>query len=281
LNAVSGTAADDVWAVGDGAVILHCDGNGWSRDMRIPSDVAHAKVPPALYGVWAASPKNVWAVGSAGLILHFDGAQWTTNDVGNAVFCDSISSICSGNLRAIWGQASAVVAVGGAADLKSVLARLDGTSWTYEHRAEGARLLSVAGAPTGELLAVGLSAWRGDAQSWSPVALLAGVILNSVSVVDANHAWAASGGGIYRWDGTSWSADPAAAGRATKGVFALSTTDIWAVGDTLGAGALILHGDGRTWTSEQPPDGVQQLNAVFAVDNAVFAAGNGTILRRR
>ena len=82
LTAVSGTASNDVWAVGaagTGTLTEHWDGSAWSV-------VASPNVDPNannLAGVTAIAPNNVWAVGLAGMdqvgtgiTLHWDGAAW-------------------------------------------------------------------------------------------------------------------------------------------------------------------------------------------------------------
>src|SRR5215472_11387522 len=57
LNAVWGSAPDDLWAVGGDAsagIILHGDGTSWSI----------ASTPTfTLSGVWGSGPRDVWAVG--------------------------------------------------------------------------------------------------------------------------------------------------------------------------------------------------------------------------
>jgi len=98
LNAVWGSGADDVWAVGGSeatvlaggtpipGVIEHWDGKAWMS--TIPADVI------ALEGVWGGGPNDVWAVGGGGAILHFAGAGWSpqTSGAHDALF-------------AVWGSA--------------------------------------------------------------------------------------------------------------------------------------------------------------------------------
>lgn len=69
IRALSGTASDDVWAVGTWGRIFHYDGRGWA-----PSP-SHAQ--RTLYEVHAAARDDVWALGDDGLILRFDGKQWS------------------------------------------------------------------------------------------------------------------------------------------------------------------------------------------------------------
>ena len=98
FTAVSGTAANDVWAVGQGsgfftnqtfATIRHWNGTRWTQKVCY---AASASNPPEGYegeggpdayftGVAAAVSNDVWTVGASGsgpMILHWDGQAWTT-----------------------------------------------------------------------------------------------------------------------------------------------------------------------------------------------------------
>jgi hypothetical protein len=84
LEDVSGTSANDVWAVGARiietpyklvwqSITEHWDGSQWTLDVNVPGQ--------SLYGVEALSATNVWAVGTDSygpLILHDDGSGWVT-----------------------------------------------------------------------------------------------------------------------------------------------------------------------------------------------------------
>ena len=63
LACVWGSSPRNVFAVGENSVILHYDGNSWSR-MESGSDTY-------LLGVWGTSGNNVYAVGTNGTILHY------------------------------------------------------------------------------------------------------------------------------------------------------------------------------------------------------------------
>jgi hypothetical protein len=103
LNAVRGTADDDVYAAGFrvdrnfnvNGVIVHFDGTDWSEVDIPPSDVINE--------LWASAADDVFAVGAGGVVLHFDGSGWTTT---NPITTE---------LLGIWGvSASDVFAVGAA-----------------------------------------------------------------------------------------------------------------------------------------------------------------------
>jgi hypothetical protein len=85
LNAVSGAARDDVWAVGEWrhisgafeALIQHWDGSSWSH---VPNP-AEAIPQTFLDDVAAAAWNDVWAIGSINysepLMMHYDGNSWS------------------------------------------------------------------------------------------------------------------------------------------------------------------------------------------------------------
>ncbi|MDF2691996.1 MAG: hypothetical protein K0S65_379 [Labilithrix sp.] len=69
LRGVYGFSADDIWAVGDGATVVHWDGTVWTK-VGTPFD--GAKVKPRLFAVWGSGPKDVW-IGGNGVMLHLEG----------------------------------------------------------------------------------------------------------------------------------------------------------------------------------------------------------------
>lgn len=73
LDAIWGSSADDVWAVGEAGTIRRI-GRSDLRWTIVPSPTT-----ARLRAVWGTGPKDVWAVGHAGTILHWDGAAWTSS----------------------------------------------------------------------------------------------------------------------------------------------------------------------------------------------------------
>jgi len=70
LRAVWGTSANDVWAVGDAACVLHWDGTHWSRIAVGGIEGDHRR--PNLYTVWTGTPGKVW-IGGDGVLLTLGG----------------------------------------------------------------------------------------------------------------------------------------------------------------------------------------------------------------
>ena len=63
LYGVWGSAANNFWAVGDNATILHYDGAAWSV-------VATGGSPGAYRGVGGSSASDVWIVGDSGAVFQ-------------------------------------------------------------------------------------------------------------------------------------------------------------------------------------------------------------------
>jgi len=87
LRAVSCSATNDCWAVGDaitngppghqGEVMLHWDGGSW---VRVGPYTAVPDVD--LKDVSCSSTTDCWAVGAAGIAVHWDGNGWTSYNTG-------------------------------------------------------------------------------------------------------------------------------------------------------------------------------------------------------
>ena len=98
LKAVWGSSAEDVFAVGSSATIIHYNGSEWSK---MGSSINQSF---NLNDVWGSSDDNVYAVGDSGTILKYNGSgsQWSNFNSGSTK-----------NLRGIWGVSeSNFIAVG-------------------------------------------------------------------------------------------------------------------------------------------------------------------------
>jgi hypothetical protein len=125
--AVSGSAGNDVWAVGQGkgiftnqtfATIRHWDGSRWSEKL---CRAASASNPPDGYegggtstyftGVSSGTSNDVWAVGVIGsgpMILHWDGQAWTAvthpRAFPNAASLLGVTTLTNGNAWSVGMQ---------------------------------------------------------------------------------------------------------------------------------------------------------------------------------
>jgi hypothetical protein len=122
-------------------------------------------------------------------------------------------------------------------------------------------------------------------------------VLYSVSATSANHVWAVGSTNdgklpsrtlIERWDGTQWSIVPSPSPDSQlnelRGVAALATDNVWAIGYRGGTSSatpletLILHWDGTRWSQVQSPNisgGGNQLFGITAISaNDIWAVGS-------
>lgn len=252
LHSVSAASANDVWAVGssqDGGapsrtLIEHWDGTQWSI---VPSPNPDTQLNE-LRGVAALSANDAWAVGYRGgthnetpletLILHWDGTSWRQVPSPNVpAGANQLSAITAISPNDIWAVGSA----GGA----PLAMHWNGTAWS---------VIPMKGSS-------GLSSER----------------LTAVSGTASNDIWAVSQGkGVFtnqtfakirRWDGTRWTEKVCRAASASNppanyegggpdayftGVAAAASNDVWAVGAS-GSGPMILHWDGKAWTTVTHP----------------------------
>jgi len=211
LMAIAGSAADDLWAVGDGGEI-------WHGTTRWESMTSGTKM--GLRGAAARARDDVWAVGEAGTLLHFGGTGW------KSVFSDTKS-----DLLAVW------------ADGKTGEAWAVGNSGTALRWAKGAwnRIPTPAKEPLGAIWGSGSSdVWavggagtilHWDGKTWTIKTSPSKKDLYAVWGQDASDAWAVGAGGtILRWDGEKWSVSPSGTENDLHGVWSAESRDVWAVG---------------------------------------------------
>lgn len=155
LRGVWGSAASNVYAVGDSGVVLRYDGTAWTRmatgttaqlnrvwgtsstnvyaatstgrllryNGSAWSFVPGVQGPGALWSVWGSGSTNVYAVGDGGIVFRYNGTSW-----------QRIRLPTRNVLYAVWGTGSGNVYVGGGA---GALYRYNGTAWTPEKALAG------------------------------------------------------------------------------------------------------------------------------------------------
>jgi hypothetical protein len=133
VDAIGGTARDDVWAVGNGHV-SHFDGTTWTS----------ARDDGAWWtSVAAIARDDVWIAGQ-GRLSHFDGTAWTPFELPEAARRTGVSGLVARGPDDVWGVAGDLVV------------HWDGTAWRV-HTAIGVGVSDVAAAPDGTLF---LTGWR-------------------------------------------------------------------------------------------------------------------------
>ncbi len=262
LQAIHGISASAVWAVGSGATILHWNGSGWVSQTTPPG------VNDDLFGVWAAPNGTVMAVGGRGRGLRYNGSSWSNNatGAGNGV-----------TMQAVWGSAAnSIWAVG----TGGVIRFWNGTGWNAQTSGTTADLSAVQGANAnavwvagagGELRFFNGTNWlTQDADTNQNLLTLA--VVSSTQVLALGNRRAVS-----RWDGEAWEATTAPLPNAAfPAIWAADDDRVWFGG----AGGLILRWNGTTFTNTNSGTN-RAINAIWGLDHAnIWAVGaNGTILR--
>jgi hypothetical protein len=291
LLGVAAVSPGDVWAVGQAslpAVTLaeHWDGGNWSV---VPGP--NVSGIASLNGVSAVSSSDVWAVGSVGtlgslktLIEHWNGSTWSVVPSPSPDLSDTLQSVAAVSASDVWAVgAKSVVAFTG----ETLIEHWDGSNWSIvpsPSPGESAALEGVAAVSSSDVWAVGSSTsgnsgktliehW--DGSSWSVVPSPSpdrSDNLRTVSAVSSSDVWAVGGriessigqdsALIEHWDGSNWTAvaSPIPPGPQSElnGIAAISSGNIWAVGDLTLSNAsavntLAEHWDGNSWQIVSSP----------------------------
>ncbi len=249
LLAVSAASTNDVWAVGnvqtsnnvnfDLTLIEHWNGTAWSV---VPSPNPSSEGDD-LTGVAALSASNAWAVGyfennaqSAlqPIIFHWNGAAWSLfpniPNIGMVA-----SAITARSATDIW-------AVGNdAGEMTNIALHFNGTQWTITPTADfssSQQIISGVAAPAAN------DAWMVGSFASATV----GSFLQPLAI---------------HWNGKTWSMvatpDPSPFTNRLRAVAAISTSDVWAVGqantpDGLNLHTLIEHWNGKQWSIVASPN---------------------------
>jgi hypothetical protein len=286
LNGVSADGANDVWAVGDTVnsqgvdertLALHWNGTAWSI-VHTPNFSLTPGSGSTLNSVVALSPTDAWAVGQGlnndanqlvALIEHWNGASWhevkTPTPPGDVQWLTGVSA---GSPSDIW----AVGVDDTSASEQTLTAHFNGSTWTI-------------------------------VPSPNPVSGNSQNDLSAVTVISPGDAWAVGAETnvdnqnfrlplILQWNGAAWSQvtapNPGTEGTGTYGVAALSSNDVWAVGETYEAAVgapfttYAAQWNGTQWTQVPTPngpstDGISNLSAVTALpDGELWAVGTAT-----
>ncbi|MBI5067337.1 MAG: hypothetical protein HZB56_03785 [Deltaproteobacteria bacterium] len=282
VNAIWGTGPDDVWAVGDGGMLLHFDGTAWTA--------VDSGVRSQLLSVWGSGPQDVWAVGQSA-ILHWDGTrmqrltlqtpQYDWIDGATAVWGsgrDDVYFFSTGRLyhwngstfekplsgeyrglagtgpRDVWVLARPRLVYQGE---RNVLLHWNGTSWVEELQPEGGTwgCERMGLAAPGEVWlwncrdpsdAPSQRVWRRVQGGWT-FALPAGTAANLKQVVsDGSSGWALAGtkdSVVQRLEGTGWVEVLRSEGSRLNTLWAGSRRSLWV------GGSALRHWDGATWSS--------------------------------
>jgi hypothetical protein len=283
LHGIWAAGASDVFSVGDAGAIMRLRPGGASWSMTTRGEMND------LAGVWGSSPSDVFAAGNAGTILHSDGTGWSPM---------TMTSGASADFTGVWGSSASDVFVvgqnyGGCYYSGSVVAHYDGNAWSAANLMNVC-LYDVWGFSPSDVFAIGNDggSWgrimRYDGSSWSQMALplyegwFTSAWGSSPSDVYATGSDQCLGdGGIYHYDGASWTQINDSPNLSFGGVWGSSASDVYVVGANLcfGCCPLIMHYDGAAWTTMSLPPGFDStLSGIWGTSPSdVFAAGSAIL----
>ena len=220
-----------------------------------------------LSGVAVVSANDVWAVGSSGnqrsgaqtLIEHWNGSSWSVVTSANpGSIYNTLYGVTAISAANVWAVGYYVNTTG---VTQTLIEHWNGTSWSVVTSPSPAtgnnELFSVSAASASSIWTVGF-------------------LTNNTSQTPVDQTL------IEHWNGSSWSVmkspNPGSSSDHLNGVAAVSTSDVWAVGNgkTSSGKTLIEHWNGSSWsvvTSPSPGSG-GDLRAVAAVSAGnVWAVG--------
>lgn len=267
LYGVEIIAPNDIWAVGyyqnsDGnaqTLTIHWDGNQW------------AQIPSPSPGLWnylgavsAISSNDIWAVGhqytsASGdrtLTMHWDGSQWSTvpspHPGDGSDYLIDVTTLPTGEVWAVGNYADANIHA-----TRTLILRWISGQWQLVPSPD-------PGAPYGNSDLRGISAISND-DIWAVGYYLAqGSITHSL---------------MTHWNGSQWdlvpSPDPRpqATQHFVQKVAAISTNDVWAVGNRNGSpdtSTLTMHWNGTEWSVVPSPNPHSQINYLDGIAGTAF-----------
>jgi len=174
------------------------------------------------------------------LVEHWDGTSWSTVKVPRVSPVENVFYAVSGTSSSdVWAAGIEYDTTVGT--WKPLVEHWDGTSW------------SISTTPD-----LGLQTY-----------------IRGVAAISPTDAWLVGFSGSFptlteHWDGTSWTVVPASGG-ALNAVTALSSDDVWAVGQS--SGSFAVHWDGVSWTSFPAPGTGPLFGAAGLSSADVWAVG--------
>jgi hypothetical protein len=303
LHDVAALAANDIWAVGTGqlsggimqSITEHWDGNEWAL---VPNPTPPGGLRPQLKGVAARAGSGFWAVGyynvtspqqTGPLVERWDGSQWViVPSASPSSSLDSLNSIAIGPSNEIWAVGRTLSAgnlystlIERYVDTCATLTPTPAVSATPSPTATCVSRFNIVSSPNigeGEN-----SFYPGGVSAWA-----------------ANDVWSV---GYYteitgkdrtltqHWNGNVWSVVSSpnvdTGDNYLTSVSALSTSDVWAVGNYItttfpnDSQTLIEHWNGSQWQVVPSPNGERSsylLGVSARAQNDVWAVGNKRIL---
>ncbi len=217
LRDVLPLSAQDIWACGDGGMILHFDGTHWNI---VPSGVPHR-----LSRLFSLSAKDVWVVGDQGTLLRFDGTRFVQSP-----------GIPSAYLTGIWGpSADDLWVVGKLYEGQATILHSQGKDFTQVPSGVPYTLLAIRGSRADRIFAVGHqgTVLHYDGSRWAAAAgVPSSEKLTDLTIDHEQTVWVVGHRGtLLRYRGDVWQEVPTGLLNNLNGVAARSATEIFVSGE--------------------------------------------------
>jgi hypothetical protein len=302
VNGLAVLAPDDVWAVGQGGIVMHFDGVVWKR--------IDAGITKYLQCVRAFAHGDVWVGGEDG-ISHYDGSSWqkvdpgftgwivamagtgpedlwvaTDGDIlGHRTATGWTTTPSNSSFAAPWDMHSFSPTDAWAAGPSGYLRHWDGNTWTAVPGAY--ETYSVWGAAPDDVWIGGTNGymyhWDGGTMTTSMSMFSQGWFFGDIWGTGPGNVWAAGSRSVsfgvsalrlQHWDGGQWNeVDPLGGGLALHGSGA---SDIWMAGRR----GMLQHWNGSSWSAPRTLTTDTMMGIWAASDTAAFAVDSaGRALR--
>lgn len=254
---VWGSAANEIFAVGEQGTILHYNGTSWAS--MISGTTAN------FHSIWGSAANDVFAVAGDGTIMHYNGTAWSLMVRGTAV-----------DLAGVWGSSSEdIFAVGYQTFItpeSSSIFHYNGTAWVPMISDTVERLYGIWGSSPNDVFTVGFNGaiLHYNGMVWSPMDSGTTLTLSDIWGNAANDVFAVGEQGlILHYNGTVWLPMDSGTTSSLLGIWGSAANDVFAVGGN----GTILHYNGTAW--ETMASGVTGwLGGVWgSAANDIFAVG--------
>ena len=306
IQAIWGTSAQFVVAVGTEGLILTSTGAGWS--VQTSNDIQERD----LYGVWGTANNDVYCVGDGGTVIGYNGSKWTVVETDGPLFTTTA-------FRGVWGSTAGEETTAFAVGAQGGILSFDGDKWLDSSNATDVAILDIVTVNTEQFVAVGehglLLRWR-ESVGWTGLAsgveehlnaaqpATGGVIavgdagvafrldeLDRVTLLDSGTSKGLLGltggesgepviavgmaGIALRVEGDAFTVESTGTISHLRAVHTSDSIGTWAVGDQ---GTVLQRSAEGSWSKENPPTSAN-LNAIQVLGDGVWVGGdNGVIL---
>ncbi len=245
---------NNMWAVGNGGLIIYNDGSGW---VSVTSGTTNN-----LNSVFFIDNSNAYAVGDGGTVVHYDGSVWTIVDVGveTDLLGVSFSSTDNG------------VVVG---DTGVIVVQNSGT-WEYIETGDKNDLFGVDMINSSSIWACGKGKIVINYNGTEWAANIVGTKDHyAIAMIDENNGWVVGKSGkVDRWDGSSWTEDTYG---TTKNLYSVSFAGN--IGVAVGASGTMLTFNSIWSKATKLTSG--DINGVMLMGNKGVAVGeDGFVIQK-